>query len=205
MSHQQHRVGGQLAFGAFEIGQPAVVKAVTEEGVHVAVHQVADERLWRAVRFKSPQTVVWRFARPQIGHREDRITDSDALAPPDDLIRKRSSGRPFVPKHGPENLLLRVVVTANHLINTGHGVHGHISPIEQGGDPPVMVGMTVGDDDCGERFPERLDARAERPPIRDTERRVDDNNTGSGLDEIGVDWKETGLESVNGDLCVLRS
>ena len=47
MSHEQHHVGGQLAFRAFEIGQPLVIKAVTEEGVHVAVHQVADEHLWR--------------------------------------------------------------------------------------------------------------------------------------------------------------
>ena len=60
--------------------------------------------------------------------------------------------------------------------------------------------MTVGDDDRGERFPERLHAGAERPPIRDTECRVNDNDTGSGLDEIGVDWKETRLESVNGYL-----
>ena len=120
--------------------------------------------------------------------------------PRDDLIGKRSSGRPFAPKHRPENLLLRVVVAANHLINTRHGVHGYISPIEQGSDASVMVGMTVGDDDRGERFPERLHAGAERPPIRNTECRVNDNDTGSGLDEIGVDWKETRLESVNGFL-----
>ena len=141
---------------------------------------------------------MWRFARPQVGHREDRLTDSDAVGPLDDLIRKRSSGRPFVPKHRPENLLLRVVVAANHLINTRHGVHGYISPIEQGSDASVMVGMTVGDDDRGERLPERLHARAERLPVRDTERRVDDNDAGRGLDEIGVDWKETRLESLNG-------
>ena len=143
---------------------------------------------------------MWRLARPEIGDRENSITDGDALALLDEVIRKRSSGRPFVSKHGPENLLLRVVVATNHLINTRHGVHGYICPIEQGGDPPVMVGMTVGDDDGGERFPERLHAHAERPPVRDTEGRVNDNDTGSGLDEIGVDWKETRLESVNGYL-----
>src|SRR5262249_30878188 len=103
MAHEELGVRGQIARRLFEVYQPAVVKAVRQEGVHVAVDQIADEHPWSPVRLESPQTVVWRLARSQIGHREHRVTDSHSFATLDQATRKGAGRRPLVPKHGAEN------------------------------------------------------------------------------------------------------
>ena len=66
--------------------------------MHITVHQIADERLAEPSRLRSPRTLVLvNFARAESGRRGDHVADSDSLRPLDDVIRKRSSGRPFVP------------------------------------------------------------------------------------------------------------
>src|SRR5262245_3951499 len=202
VSHVEHRVGGQLARRLFEIDQPAVVKAVGQEGVHVAVDQVADEYLRGTVRLESPHAVVRRFARAQIGHREHRVSDGDSLAAVDNPSRKPASRRPLVAKHRPENLLLRRVVTTNHIVHAGDGVYGDIRIAQQWSHTAVVIRMSVGDDDRCERLPQRLDARAKGFSIRDTERRVDDDDARARLDEVGIHRKKAGFETVNRDRAV---
>jgi hypothetical protein len=106
--------------------------------------------------------------RSQIGHRKHRVTELHAFAVTDDPIRKLASRRPLVPKHRPENLFLRRIVTANHRVHTVHGIDRHFRTLQQCGHTSVVVWMRVSDDDRGERLSERLDARADCSPVRHT-------------------------------------
>jgi hypothetical protein len=67
MSHEQYRIGGELALRPLEIGQPVIEGAIGQVRVHVAVHQVADECPRRSTGLEAPETIVWRLARPQNG------------------------------------------------------------------------------------------------------------------------------------------
>src|SRR5262245_43314297 len=99
-----------------------------------------------------------RLAWAQIGHREHRISDGQAFATLDDPSWKPATRGPLVTKHRPEDLFLRRIITANHLIHTRDGVHGYICIAQQCRYTSVVVRMCVRDDDCSERLPQRLDA-----------------------------------------------
>ena len=66
---------------------------------------------------------------------------------------------------------------------------GTFAAVEQRRHPAIVVRVTVRDDDGGERLLQRVDPRAERSPVCDTERRVNDDDAGPRLDEIGIDGK----------------
>ena len=95
MPHEERCVGGEFALCAFEIGQPAIEKAVGQEGVHVAIHQVADKRLRRAIGLQAPETIVWRLARPEIDHCEHCVSNGHTLAAADDAVGECANGYPL--------------------------------------------------------------------------------------------------------------
>ena len=75
-----------------------------------------------------------------------------------------------------------------------------ITAVEQRRHPAIVVRVAVRDDDGGKRLLQRVDARAERSPVRNTERRVNDDDAGARLDEIGIDGEKAGFETMNGDV-----
>src|SRR6516164_1628680 len=114
VTHVELSVARELALRALEVGEPGLVEAIRQIGVHAAVDQVAGEDARRALALEHPPAVVRRLAWTGVDDAKDCAPDADPLTIPDRPIGELPYRGPLLPEHGAQDDFLFGVVATDH-------------------------------------------------------------------------------------------
>jgi hypothetical protein len=162
--------------------------------VHAVVSDVPGED---SAVVELPQRVRVRFAGPDLAHREAQATEAHVVAVVHRAVGEHPPGRPLVAHHGADDLVLELIVPADHRVDGGGRDDRDVVSTDKVRQTRVVIGMGMGDHHARQRVPAVVDRFAHQCGVGDGQHAVDHDDSVRPVYQERVDGHHPSLDSVD--------